>query len=90
MRMIDGDALKARMLEYYADSWNLHEEIMDFFDNSPTIEKRKKGKWNPEFNGAFTGGAYWFSCSECGRIVPDVRNGGWEFCPKCGSNNGRT
>lgn len=48
--------------------------------------ERKKGKWNAEFNGAFRGGAYWFSCSECKRIVPEVRNGGWNFCPSCGAD----
>ena len=56
-------------------------------DTMPTIEPdRKKGKWNAEFNGAFRGGAYWFSCSECKRIVPEVRNGGWNFCPSCGAD----
>ena len=48
--------------------------------------KREQGRWEPEFNGMFTGGAYWFKCSECNRIVPDVRNGGWNFCPQCGSD----
>ena len=47
--------------------------------------ERKKGKWIPMFNGEFMGGAYWFGCSNCGRIVPDVRNGGWKFCPNCGA-----
>ena len=44
----------------------------------------EKGEWIPSFNGEFTGGAYWFHCPECNRIVPDVRNGGWNFCPNCG------
>ena len=48
--------------------------------------ERKKGTWIPAFNGKFTGGAYWFNCSECGRIVPEVRNGGWNFCPNCGAD----
>ena len=47
---------------------------------------RKKGEWIPEFDGKFTGGAYWFSCSKCKRIVPEVRNGGWNFCPNCGAD----
>jgi hypothetical protein len=47
---------------------------------------RKKGEWIPAFDGKFTGGAYWFSCSKCKRIVPEVRNGGWNFCPKCGAD----
>lgn len=48
--------------------------------------ERKKGEWIPEFDGKFTGGAYWFSCSKCKRIVPEVRNGGWNFCPQCGAD----
>jgi len=48
--------------------------------------ERKKGEWIPAFDGKFTGGAYWFSCSNCKRIVPDVRNGGWNYCPNCGAD----
>lgn len=48
--------------------------------------ERKKGQWIPEFNGMFKGGAYWFKCSECERIVPEVRNGGWNYCPNCGAD----
>ena len=48
--------------------------------------ERKKGKWIPLFDGRFTGGAYWFHCSKCERVVPDVRNGGWNFCPECGAD----
>ena len=47
--------------------------------------EQKKGEWICEYDGKFTGGAYWFSCSKCKRIVPDVRNGGWNFCPNCGA-----
>ena len=54
--------------------------------DAPTIEERKRGEWIPEFDGKFTGGAYWFSCSKCKRIVPEVRNGGWNFCPTCGAD----
>lgn len=50
--------------------------------------EHKKGEWVPEFDGKFTGGAYWFSCSKCKRIVPDVRNGGWNYCPNCGAKMG--
>ena len=51
------------------------------------LAERKTGEWIPAFDGKFTGGAYWFNCSKCNRIVPDVRNGGWDFCPSCGSRN---
>lgn len=53
--------------------------------NRVRVPERTKGEWIPSFNGRFTGGAYWFECSECNRIVPDVRNGGWNFCPNCGA-----
>ena len=58
---------------------------LDLLDKLPSVTpKRKTGQWIPSFNGRFTGGAYWFHCSKCERIVPDVRNGGWNFCPNCG------
>lgn len=47
---------------------------------------KMQGKWIPEFNGKFKGGSYWFHCSHCKRIVPDVRNGGWNYCPNCGAD----
>ena len=57
------------------------------YENCPSAQpERKKGEWIPMFDGKFTGGAYWFSCSKCKRIVPDVRNGGWNFCPNCGDD----
>ena len=59
--------------------------MRQWFQHEP---ERKKGKWIPMFDGKFCGGAYWFKCSECSRVVPDVRNGGWNFCPNCGSYNG--
>ena len=47
---------------------------------------RIKGRWKPLYGGKFCGGAYWFGCSECGHTVPDVSNGGWNFCPECGAD----
>ena len=43
------------------------------------------GRWIPDFGGKFKGGAYWFRCSMCGRIVPNVRNGYMNYCPNCGA-----
>ena len=61
--------------------------VIEMIQDAPTIEpERKKGQWIPEFNGMFKGGAYWFKCSECERIVPEVRNGGWNYCPNCGAD----
>ena len=62
-------------------------KVMEHLEQMPSAQpQRMRGRWMPEFNGRFTGGAYWFSCSRCKRIVPDVRNGGWNFCPECGAD----
>ena len=52
---------------------------------SADVAEVRHGHWGKMFNGKFTGGAYWYSCSNCGRIVPDVRSGGWNYCPNCGA-----
>lgn len=90
MRLIDADELWNELGILYEQNkgkvnWN--DALLEI-KNAPTIEERKKGEWIPAFDGKFTGGAYWFSCSNCKRIVPEVRNGGWNFCPDCGSYNG--
>ena len=64
----------------------IDDGIVSLQSAEPERKTGKPGKWNAEFNGAFKGGAYWFSCSECKRIVPEVRNGGWNFCPSCGAD----
>ncbi len=100
MRLIDIDAFKAdysmaddckycktpvRDCEY--DMIYTRMDFCSWLDTAPTIEpERKKGEWIPAFDGKFTGGAYWFSCSKCNRIVTEVRNGGWNFCPQCGAD----
>ena len=39
MRLIDADELQERMLRYYGDySFNICEEIRDFFQNTPTVK----------------------------------------------------
>ena len=95
MRLIDGDALKDRFDNLAYDDWNqgvstswadAFKESADIVEDAPTIEpEHPNGEWIPAFNGRFTGGAYWFSCSKCSRIVPEVRNGGWNYCPNCGA-----
>ena len=98
MRLIDADALIKDLGKWMKEVDPKHpndsspippiEDIivstMLTIEEQPTIEERKNGAWIPEFNGEFKGGAYWFKCSECGRIVPEVRNGGWDYCPNCG------
>ena len=90
MRLIDADAIPYTML--YKENWmrgtgcEKQGAWKSSIDAMPTIEaERREGLWIPAFNGQFKGGAYWFYCSECKRIVPEVRNGGWNFCPECGA-----
>lgn len=87
MRLIDADKMKADLLTVDPRFKTMIDWCITVLDAQPTIEpKRNNGEWIPSFNGRFTGGAYWFHCSKCERIVPDVRNGGWNFCPNCGAN----
>lgn len=70
---------------------NDYDELVAFADAIAEQEiiqlpERKRGTWELMFNGQFKGGAYWFSCSKCNRIVPEVRNGGWNYCPNCGAD----
>lgn len=78
------------LTEYYHHKTEIqHRGLREALNSVPSVQpERKKGQWIPMFNGTFKGGAYWFECSKCGRIVPEVRNGEWDFCPKCGSYNG--
>lgn len=72
------------MLE--TDTWS-PRDVYGLIEVLPSAQpERKKGEWIPAFDGKFTGGAYWFSCSKCKRIVLEVRNGGWNFCPNCGAD----
>ena len=66
--------------EYYA------EKIKALTQAQP---ERPKGKWIRLFNGKSIGGAYWFACSKCERILPEVRTDemlNWNFCPNCGAD----
>lgn len=93
MRLIDGDALvdvltaisSIKVDTGRSEEWAVTVRAAgQAIAQMPTIEP-KRGEWVPEFDGKFTGGAYWFSCSKCKRIVPEVRNGGWNYCPNCGA-----
>ena len=86
MRAIDADALIVaieQMMKHQIDA----DDICEMIQNFPTIEpERKKGKWIPCNNGKFTGGAYWFSCSKCGHIVPGGLQSEKFFCEVCGAD----
>ena len=47
--------------------------------------EQRVGKWIPAFDGKFTGGAYWFKCSECQHIVAGGYQSGNFFCENCGA-----
>ena len=84
------DAVRAsydELLDFKSTGRTIADSVEDIISNLPSAQsERKKGEWIPEFDGKFTGGGYWFSCSKCNRIVPEVRNGGWNFCPNCGAD----
>ena len=81
MRLIDADAFKRRnerLLE--CDFPYITEETLEeLLDDAPTIEERKKGKW--EVCGTFDD---FLRCSCCGYKKPwneDIFN----YCPNCGA-----
>lgn len=81
------DDLISRQMAIDAIFGRSHEIIKMRIGNLPSAQlERPRGQWIPSFDGKFTGGAYWFECSKCKRIVPEVRNGGWNFCPNCGAD----
>lgn len=75
-RLIDADELRTRMLDYYSYSWQLCEEINDFFKNTPTVDPVKHGRW--EWIGGY---GYQYRCSECIVCVERPTN----YCPNCGA-----
>lgn len=68
------------------------EVVIDFtaaekvLSDLPSAEpERKTGRWIPAFGGEYRGGAYWFNCSECGKIVPGGLSSGKLYCERCGA-----
>ena len=89
MRLVDADVLtialkrKAPISDAMRVMW---AECLEEVRHAPTIDPVRNGKWIPKFNGAFTGGAYWFECSECGHTVAGGLDSGKYFCERCGCN----
>ena len=75
------DDLISRQETSGCEYWDSESNLCALY--RPSAERY--GRWIPDFGGKFKGGAYWFRCSMCGRIVPNVRNGGWNYCPHCGA-----
>ena len=49
-------------------------------------QAEKRGKWIPYLDGKFVGGAYWYKCSECGRVVAGGLQSDYNYCPNCGAD----
>lgn len=78
MRLIDADALKEYILRAVPNWSEDREIVLDCIANSPTIEERKKGKWQ-------NSGEYpWDKCSVCGHCVNPYEDD-YIFCPNCGA-----
>lgn len=72
------------------DKSNFNEDEQDsihrIIETVPSAEpERKTGKWVPAFDGKYRGGAYWFNCSECEKLVPGGLSSGKLYCERCGA-----
>ena len=83
MRLIDADALKEDVEEFFVDSLALIKSIEERIDRMPTIEERKVGHWIIE--EIHSNWDDWTNCTcpICGKkfTVFDPSN----FCPNCGA-----
>lgn len=80
MRLVDADALKEKAFFHEMDNVSYVEE--EDVDKAPTIEERKKGRWEmkPDPYGFFDEIPV---CSECG-CTTKMRET-YNFCPNCGA-----
>lgn len=85
MRLIDADLIQYEPM-LSAKGNGMYEDVMVAYksqiDGLPTIEERKKGKWEIYIISPFDGEGC--RCSECGFEGAPY----WDFCPNCGSYNG--
>ena len=90
MRLIDADALEARMYHeaFETDSnlqkwdsgcWIRYKMFDNAMAEAPTIDPVKHGKWIEEPN-------CWFRCTNCGEHYPSLRGYmDYNYCPNCGA-----
>lgn len=96
MRLIDADALEARMYHdaFEVDSdmqkwdsgcWIRYKMFENAIEEAPTIEERKKGKWIIE---PHTKGMYIHRCSECMKVLmlSPTDQPKYNYCPNCGAD----
>ena len=78
MRLIDADAL--------LDAISVHlERIEQEFEDAPTIDPVRRGRWIEARLVSTSGGTYGVRrCSLCGADYQDVGYG-WDYCPNCGA-----
>ena len=91
MRLIDADALMKEFAEFVKDSnnsdfadtptWN---DAVSLVGSAPTIEERKKGKW--EWSTLPITGALEQKCSICGTPFYMAFRLGMNYCPNCGAD----
>lgn len=83
MRLIDADVLLEYLQIIPIDlGYREVEEIEEYVKGMPTIEERKKGKWEITNLGAI---GVFDSCSECKRVVKH-KAPFYNFCPNCGAD----
>lgn len=89
MRLIDADALKEYIHNQDGRPFigiTIGEAFQMMVDEQPTIEERKKGKWEEIYDANENGEPYpcGAACSECG-FPTNIET---DYCPNCGSYNG--
>ena len=99
MRMIDADALRDNLQALAYDDWNqgvttswadAYSEVADMVEEMPTIEERKKGKWEERKVSSEKVIDEWQSarCSVCEKYhtTPYMYYfDSFSFCPNCGA-----
>ena len=95
MKLIDANALiqiiddwRENIVETYGTNDEYAKvlgDVIDIIDSAPTIEERKKGKWEyPPTNGVRPFGFDTVYCTECGFFT--VWDNNYNYCPNCGAD----
>lgn len=95
MRLIDADALKAKLEKiadmnnpkWSYDSMMIAKIMIGILDEAPTVEERKEGHWLKKHNVSDTSEFTAICCSSCGYEVNFFWND-WQnskYCPNCGA-----
>ena len=79
MRLIDADSMKADLLTVDPQYETMIQWCITVLDAQPTIEERKRGKWEIYVISPFDGEGC--RCSECKYEGAPY----WDYCPNCGA-----